>query len=335
MVNQLDQAEEVDSDDDQAIQDWKEFIETNDIDLNVVGIGKNVSTTYLDIIQVVDGKSPVVVTDETQLVDTLAEIVNSVEVTGTLADNIDFDGDGELNIDSDFSAKGSILSITIDGVTHEATDGNLSNLETVAGGKLTFDFTSGDYTYTLDGNISVTEVFSVVAKNIDGDTTSLQMTINGDGNTEVIDTDVIIEDDNSTLNEGIITGSGNDTVTVGNDQNGTVDTENGNDTVTINGNQNGTVNTGSGNDVINVLNDSNDDGVNLRSSDEDSNFDINTGSADDEVNIGNNQNAEVSTSDGKDTVTIGNNSNAKVATESGDDTVNVGNDQNGCYRFKW
>ncbi|WP_417533544.1 choice-of-anchor K domain-containing protein, partial [Marinobacterium stanieri] len=174
--------DDVDSDYDSTIQDWKEFIEGNDADLQgnvdklfVVGIGNNVSGTYLDIVQVQEGESPIIVSDETQLVDTLTNTATA-SVSGDVSDNVT-GGDGDISIDS----------ITLYGVIYTADGSNgtvqfpSEGVELDGQGTLSFDFNTGQYTYSVQpGEFSeglTTKQFSVTVSDQDGDEASFDVNI--------------------------------------------------------------------------------------------------------------------------------------------------------------
>ena len=177
-----DNASAVNNDNDPAIQDWKEFIEGNDsgvqgnVDkLFVVGIGSNVLENYLDIVQVQEGESPLIVTNETQLVDTLTNTA-SASVSGDVSDNVS-GGDGSISIDS----------ITLYGTTYTVDGSNgtvefpSEGVELDGQGTLIFDFNTGQYTYSVQpGEFSeglTTKQFSVTVSDQDGDEASFDVNI--------------------------------------------------------------------------------------------------------------------------------------------------------------
>ena len=159
---------------------WNNFVDTYVDQLNVVAMGSGISdTTYLDVIAgVADGdfSNTIVVNDSTQLNDTLLGTVNVVEtktVSGNLLDNVDFNTDGA----------GGLVSIEIDGVIYTSTTFPTDGITTLNGGKLVFNFTSGDYIYTaVESNYTsdISETFKLVAIDSDDDTTTFNLTINVD-----------------------------------------------------------------------------------------------------------------------------------------------------------
>jgi hypothetical protein len=164
----------VNSENDQMIQDWKEFVENNNIDLNVIGIGTNISTTYLDVIQVQEGESAVIVSDETQLNQIL---INSTgeEISGNIVEssNVDF-GDSEF---------GEVVSIQIGDTSYNVDTFPVSGLTTPEGGILTINFETGDYTYVaLPGSYDedASESFTLTVADREGDTVDVDLNINID-----------------------------------------------------------------------------------------------------------------------------------------------------------
>ncbi|WP_172976298.1 hypothetical protein, partial [Thioclava sp. JE_KL1] len=130
----------VNDDSDQTIKDWKSFVDSNVDELNVIGVGNNVSDDYLDVVQVQDGKDAVIVTDETQLADVMTSNV-TLSVSGTVSDNVT-GGDGHI----------SIQGIQVDGTTYTSTNFPSDGVSIAGKGTLTFDFSTGNYTYSAASN---------------------------------------------------------------------------------------------------------------------------------------------------------------------------------------
>ena len=159
---------------------WTEFVNDNLDELNVIGIGDGITnTTYLD--QLAEGMNSSVtvntmhIVDVTELGENITPNVNVVE--GTLADNIDYGNDGQ----------GGINSIVVGGVTFAAANASdVADLEagvtTPEGGKLTFDFDTGNYTYSTVSTVAddYNETFTVTVSDADGDTATLDLNINVD-----------------------------------------------------------------------------------------------------------------------------------------------------------
>lgn len=175
----------VNQDSDPTIQDWKEFIDGNDAGLEgmvdklfVIGIGENVSDEYLEHVQVQEGEEPIIVSDETQLLDTLTDTA-SASVSGDVSDN-NSGGDGVITIDS----------ITLYGETYTADGQGGTTLFPNEGvaldgqGVLKFNFADGTYSYSVQSGEftagSTVKQFSVTVSDQDGSEASFSVTINVD-----------------------------------------------------------------------------------------------------------------------------------------------------------
>ncbi|WP_148254906.1 retention module-containing protein [Aidingimonas lacisalsi] len=166
---------EVNSDNDQTIQDWKDFIDANVDELNVIGIGSNVSDEYLEHVQVQEGKDPLIVTDESQLEQTLTNTAQ-VSVSGDVSDNVS-GGDGAISFDS-ITAYGTTYTVDgSNGTTAFPSDG----IPLDGQGTLMFDFSTGEYTYSAGATEFeeglTQKQFSVSASDEDGDSTSFDVNI--------------------------------------------------------------------------------------------------------------------------------------------------------------
>lgn len=169
-------------------EDWAAFVNDSDIGVQTIGIGDGINEIRLQDLEV-DGGSPIVIEDFTDLIDTLLAAVTPDDVSGNVLGGV-IDGDA-------FGADGGFIkSIVIDGVTYEwngsdtitPSSGNpiqgsqLTDIATAAGGKLSFNFTTGDWSYTSPaGGVSAdtTETFPYTIVDGDGDqsTADLQVTI--------------------------------------------------------------------------------------------------------------------------------------------------------------
>ncbi len=144
---------------------WNDFINTNAIALEVIGIGDGLDQTYLDMVQVIDGKSSVIVTDETQLSATMLSSIESVD--GSL-----YGDDGYSGII--FGADGgNILEITYDGTTYSYDEANPIQTINLTEGDMDLNFETGAYTYTptTSSGVDITENFTISVTDSDGDTT--------------------------------------------------------------------------------------------------------------------------------------------------------------------
>ena len=144
---------------------WSDFINNNNIQLEVIGIGTSLDETYLDMIQVIDGKSSIIVTDETQLSATMLSSLESV--SGTL-----FGDDSSVGII--FGADGgNILEITYNNVTYSYDYANPIQTINLSEGDMALNFETGEYIYTPTNSsgVDITENFVISLTDADGDTT--------------------------------------------------------------------------------------------------------------------------------------------------------------------
>ncbi len=334
------------------LDDWNSFVNTNLDELNVIGIGTGISNTkYLeDLATGADSSVKVntmVVKDVTELGKTITPVVNTIE--GTIADNIDYGSDGE----------GEIVSILVDGVSYTKNSFPSDGITTNVGGKLTFDFDSGNYTYNTVSSISQDYVdrFEVTVADSDGDTTTMNLIMNVNlSETTTSNVDITIGDEvvsgtsstawsgvgdisnasnsyNGSVNSDIKLTQNDDELYVNGDTNKEVKTYNGDDTIHITGNTNKLVNTGEGDDSLQIDKSANKE-VYLEGGDDkliigkNANKIIDAGSGDDEIIIGGDANKDINLGDGDDKLTIGNNSNDEIDAGDGNDEISIGNDSN-------
>ncbi|MDO9303920.1 MAG: vWA domain-containing protein [Sulfuricurvum sp.] len=150
---------------------WTTFINDNNIDLEVIGIGSNLNTDYLNAVQVIDGRSAIIETDVANLTATMLATIDSV--TGTF-----FGADGAAGIE--FGADGGhILQIKyVDpdtGVQPPLVYDAANPIQSIIlqEGVMDLNFETGSYVYTpttSTGN-DVTENFIISVTDADGDST--------------------------------------------------------------------------------------------------------------------------------------------------------------------
>ncbi|EWH09374.1 ferredoxin-dependent glutamate synthase, partial [Catenovulum agarivorans DS-2] len=192
-------------------QTWKDFIETNNVDVEVIGIGSAVQYQYLNMVgaptetltndsgNYVAAENVVSVDTANELVDALLATVGgkSVGEIGSLQNNvgvIDFGADSE----------GSISFVTIDGVDYspesEQVTDNILTVTTENGATVKFNFATGQYEYDVSISAEenadesstswskvelgddvtqwvLTESITITVKDGDGDTASGQLTL--------------------------------------------------------------------------------------------------------------------------------------------------------------
>ncbi|BBI63019.1 hypothetical protein HSBAA_43250 [Vreelandella sulfidaeris] len=178
----------------------------------MIGIGSNVSDEYLEHIQVQEGKEPLIVTDESQLEQTLTNTAH-VSVKGDVSDNVK-GGDGVISFDS----------ITVYGTTYTA-DGNNGTKAFPSGGisldgqgVLIFDFGTGEYSYSATGrefNADTQKQFIVTASDTDGDTVNFDVILDINA-----DTKPTASDEQAITTDGSLEGNLLDNVDFGSDGKG-------------------------------------------------------------------------------------------------------------------
>ncbi len=136
-----------------------------------VGIGDSSTQTYLEEIALNGSSDVVIVNDANDLDATLADTIAS-SISGNVLENFDFKDES-----------GEITSIIVDGVEYTQDSFPQGGVTTSEGGKFTFDFSSGDYTYTVkssDISNDISKNIVVKAQDTTGDTTSMNLTLNVD-----------------------------------------------------------------------------------------------------------------------------------------------------------
>jgi hypothetical protein len=166
----------VDSDTDDTIVAWSNYVSANIDTLNVIGVGSGAAVDSLKIVQVQEGDNVIMVYNDSTLGDVLLGTVNA-SVSGNVLDNVT-GGDGTISVES----------ITVDGVTYYGD--NTSDVSTLttgisigSQGTLVFDFTTGDYSYSAKASefdMDTEKEFTVTARDADGDTTSFDVNITVD-----------------------------------------------------------------------------------------------------------------------------------------------------------
>ena len=175
---------------------WNNFVNNPSIDIAVqtIGIGDGINTGPLQALEV-DGGAPILIANFTDLIGTLLDAATPSTVSGNVllgTDNAVGGGDDDV-----FGADGGhIQSITVNGITYTYVPGanlidpsgpganipgsQITGISTAAGGKLSFNFATGDWTYTAP-HTGVTEgtpeTFTYTLVDGDGDTASANLVI--------------------------------------------------------------------------------------------------------------------------------------------------------------
>ncbi|MGL4846787.1 MAG: DUF5801 repeats-in-toxin domain-containing protein [Aeromonas veronii] len=174
--------------------DWNNFIDSNGINVTTIGVGGGINGPRLQDVDLDGSGSPILVTDFDDLIDALLTQISGNTVSGNvLLGNNNVVGGGD---DDAFGADGAgrVLSIEIDGVTYTwngvgtiavSTGGSiagsqLSNIVTDLGGKLSFNFTNGTWSYVAPQSVAsdTSESFDYVIIDKDGDPSQATLTVN-------------------------------------------------------------------------------------------------------------------------------------------------------------
>ncbi|MCT7603641.1 VWA domain-containing protein, partial [Aliarcobacter butzleri] len=164
------QKKAVDSDSDTAIVNWKTFIENNNIDLKVIGVGTAENNAdalkYLKFVQVMPGDEVITINEPTAIETTILGTVEGT-VFGDISDNFS-GGDGKVTIDS----------IKVGDTIYTKDTMPAGGIKLEGEGKLLFDFTTGKYAYNGNG-IDITEdktkSFEVNVSDEDGDKATINV----------------------------------------------------------------------------------------------------------------------------------------------------------------
>ena len=180
---------------DGVADDWESFLTSNGISVTTIGVGDGIDEDRLEDIDLDadPDKTPVLVNDFDDLIDTLLGQITGSDVSGNvLRGNDGVVGGGD---DDSFGADGAgrIASIQINGVTYEwngagvidpssgpnIVGNQLSNITTALGGKLSFNFVTGDWNYVAPASVSadVSESFNYVIVDKDGDPSGANLTV--------------------------------------------------------------------------------------------------------------------------------------------------------------
>ncbi len=206
---------------------WNSFVDDNGINVTTIGVGNGINTPRLQDVDVDGSGAPIMVSAFEDLVETLAsQIVGGVVSGNVLLGSDNAVGGGD---DDAFGADGAgrIQSIQIGATTYTwngastislSTGGTLSGsllnaITTPGGGKLSFDFTTGAWTYVAPKNVAAdtSESFTYNIIDKDGDPSSASLTVRIEDASPVIGR--VDEDE---LPSGITDGDAQATVVTGN-----------------------------------------------------------------------------------------------------------------------
>ncbi|MBL3519251.1 hypothetical protein H0A43_02110, partial [Arcobacter lanthieri] len=160
----------VDSDSDTAIVNWKTFINKNDIDLKVIGVGTAENNAdalkYLKSVQVMSHDEVIVINEPSSIETVMLSTVEGT-VFGDVTDNFS-GGDGKVTIDS----------IEVGNQIYTKDTMPIGGIKLDGEGKLLFDFTTGKYAYNgngIDIKEDATKSFKVNVSDEDGDKGSISV----------------------------------------------------------------------------------------------------------------------------------------------------------------
>ncbi len=177
-----------------AAAQWNNFVNANGIQVSTIGIGDGIATGPLQQVDVDGNGVPILVDGFGSLIDSLVGQVTGGFVNGNVLNGSDGAvGGGD---DDSFGADGAgrIQSIVVNGVTYTWDGANtidpstganingnqLNSIATGQGGTLSFNFSTGAWSYVAPANLSDDQVenFTYTIIDKDGDPSSASLTIN-------------------------------------------------------------------------------------------------------------------------------------------------------------
>lgn len=172
---------------------WNNFVDSNGINVTTIGVGDGINNARLQDVDLDGNGAPILVADFDDLIDTLLDQIAGGDVSGNvLLGNNNAVGGGD---DDGFGADGAgrIQSISINGITYVWDGGaiidpssgpniagnSLSNITTAMGGKLSFSFATGAWSYVAPVSVTANtnEVFTYTILDKDGDPSSANLTV--------------------------------------------------------------------------------------------------------------------------------------------------------------
>ena len=170
---------------------WNSFVNDNDINVTAIGVGGGINNSNLQQIDVDGAGAPILVANFDDLIDTLTALFAPTPITGDLDINDDYGTDGGRILSIAIPAAGTDPVYTWNGLTGGASQITVSGggatingttsftATTEAGGKFTFDFATGQWSYTPPKTVpaDTTELFNYTIVDGDGDTASATLSI--------------------------------------------------------------------------------------------------------------------------------------------------------------
>jgi VCBS repeat-containing protein len=170
---------------------WNSFVNDNDINVTAIGVGGGINNSNLQQIDVDGAGAPILVANFDDLIDTLTALFAPTPITGDLDINDDYGTDGGRILSIAVPAAGTDPVYTWNGVTGAGSQITVSGggatingatsftATTEAGGKFTFDFATGQWSYTPPKTVAAdtTELFNYTIVDGDGDTASATLSV--------------------------------------------------------------------------------------------------------------------------------------------------------------
>ncbi|SCW86089.1 type I secretion C-terminal target domain (VC_A0849 subclass), partial [Pseudomonas peli] len=171
---------------------WNNFVDSNGINVTTIGVGDGINNARLQDVDLDGSGAPILVADFDDLIDTLLDQIAGGDVSGNvLLGNNNAVGGGDDAFGAD--GAGRIQSISINGITYVWDGGaiidpstgpniagnSLSNITTAMGGKLSFSFATGAWSYVAPVSVTANsnEVFTYTILDKDGDPSSANLTV--------------------------------------------------------------------------------------------------------------------------------------------------------------
>lgn len=170
---------------------WNNFVDSNGVNVTAIGVGSGINNTNLQAIDVDGSGAPILVANFSDLIATLTALFAPTPITGDLDINDDYGTDGGRILSIAIPTAGTDPVYTWNGVTGAGSQITVSGggatingttsftATTEAGGKFTFNFATGQWSYTPPKTVpaDTTELFNYTIVDGDGDTASATLSV--------------------------------------------------------------------------------------------------------------------------------------------------------------